>query len=88
MSPHPDSEARHAREPSALGLNHWPSEEGLSILRRWAEEFLRKHPAGESGEEAPIIAAKQDLIEEGRSEREKLARGLALEALGTQGLAA
>jgi hypothetical protein len=58
------------------------SEEGLSIVRRWAEEFLRKHPAVESGEEAPMTSAKQDLIKEGRSEGERLAHGLALEALG------
>jgi hypothetical protein len=54
-------------------LRRWLNEDGLAIIKYWAENFLRKNGPVYSGEHAPPTSAKNEIIAEGRSEGVRLA---------------
>ena len=58
------------------GLNEWLKDDGLGIIKCWAEKFLLKNEAVRRGEHAPRTTAKSEMISEGRSVGEQLAYDL------------
>ena len=49
-------------------LNRWlRDEQGLSIIKHWAYEFVKEHGVVQKGEIAPLTAKKKEVIEEGFS---------------------
>ena len=62
-------------------LNRWLAEEGLAIVRRWADEFLKDNRAVEDGEEAPATERKREVVRAGWTDDERLAHEIAEVAL-------
>ena len=54
-----------------------PAEEGLAIVRRWADEFLKDNRAVEDGEEAPATERKREVVRAGWTDGERLAHEIA-----------
>jgi hypothetical protein len=60
------------------GFNRWLTEEqGLEIILRWAEEFLKVHQPVMPGERPMMTDMKREVVEESRSPGERLAHDLA-----------
>ena len=64
-------------------FHEWLAGEGLGVIRRWAEEFV-KHPGHAVGpaDHAPMSGRKRQMIEDSRSPEERLVFDLAAAALG------
>ncbi len=58
-------------------MNRWLAEEGLAIVRRWADEFLKDNRAVEDGEEAPATERKREVVRAGWTDDERLAHEIA-----------
>ena len=60
-------------------LNKWlEKENGLSIIKWWAEKFIEKHGHVALGRESPMTARKQKMIDESRSDEDQIAYDLGL----------
>lgn len=57
-------------------LHEWLDADGLGIILHWAREFVARNGAIEPGEHAPYSEAKRMLIEESKSEGQRLVRDL------------
>lgn len=66
-----------------IDFHEWLAGEGLGVIRRWAEEFV-KHPghAVGPGDHAPMSSRKRQMIEDSRSAEERLVFDLAAAAHG------
>jgi hypothetical protein len=54
-------------------IHEWLNDEGLPIIKGWADAFLQENEPIRQGEHAPPTTAKGEVIEEGRSEGQRLA---------------
>ena len=58
-------------------LHHWLKGDGLSSIAWWASEFVEKYGAVVTGRHAPMTSAKRAVINESRSDGQRLAYELA-----------
>lgn len=57
-------------------FNSWLSAKGLNFIHQWAIDFLDEHGAIGLGETAPMSVTKSSLIEESKSDGQRLVRSL------------
>lgn len=69
------------------GFHLWLHGGGLAAIAHWAAEFVEEHGPVLSGEEAPMTAAKQDIIDASRSEGAEMAFDFAQSVAGMKGRA-
>ena len=60
-------------------LHKWLRDDGLGIIRHWADEYVKSDPGPVlQGQHAPETSLKREMVAEGRSDGERLAYDLAL----------
>jgi hypothetical protein len=55
-----------------IALREWLQNAGLGIILNWAQEYITEHSFVHPGEHAPLSEAKKRVIEDSRSEGERL----------------